>query len=181
MNDSVFCLEEMLMSAEYNEVHTETEYREFDLVIRSEIIINASAQIVWGQLQRLEQWKDSIQSLEHIAGMPGQVGDVVRIGQRRGQNVVYVTQEALAIQPGRWKVEYLQTLDRQAARGYIVYSLYPMASGTLVACDLLLRTALPSAQVDGSDPELTFNTARVATQEKLDADHAVLKKLSEQR
>jgi len=163
------------MSAECKEA----EYREFDLVIRSEITVEASRAVVWGQINRLEQWKDSIHSLEHIAGMPGQAGDVVRIGQRRGERVVYVTQETLAVQPERCKVEYLQTEGGSATRGYIVYSLYAQASGTLVVCDLLLRAAVPADQLAGKSLEQISELARTSTREKLDSDHLVLKRLSE--
>ena len=157
----------------------EAEYREFDLVIRSEITIEASTAVVWAQFNQLKQWKDSIHSLEHIAGTPGQTGDVVRIGQTRGERVVYVTQETLAVQPGRCKVEYLQTEDGSAARGYIVYSLYAQASGTLVVCDLLLRAAVPADQLAGKSLEQISDLARTSTREKLDSDHLVLKRLSE--
>ncbi len=163
------------MSAECKEA----EYREFDLVIRSEITIDASTAVVWAQFNQLKQWKDSIHSLEHIAGTPGQTGNVVRIGQTRGERVVYVTQETLAVQPGRCKVECLQTEDGSAARGYIVYSLYAQASSTLVVCDLLLRAAVPADQLAGKSLEQISDLARTSTREKLDSDHLVLKRLSE--
>ena len=172
---SVFWFEEVVMSAAFKEA----EYREFDLVIRSEITIEASTTTIWAELARLEQWKDSIHSLEHIAGTPGQTGDVLRIGQRRGERIVYVTQETLAVQPERCKVEYLQTEDGSAARGYIVYSLYAQASGTLVVCDLLLRAAVAVEQLAGNSLEQISDMAKTSTREKLDSDHLVLKKLSE--
>lgn len=172
---SVFWFEEMVMSAECKEV----EYKEFDLVIRSEITIEASTAVVWAELARLERWKDSIHSLEHIAGTPGQTGGRVRIGQRRGERIVYVTQEILAVQSERYRVEYLQTEDGSAARGYIVYSLYAQASGTLVVCDLLLRAVVSADQLAGNSLETISNMARTGTREKLDCDHLVLKRLCE--
>lgn len=163
------------MSAECKE----PEYREFDLVIRSEITIEATATAIWARLNRLEEWKESIDSLEHIAGTTGQAGDVIRIGQRRGESIVYVTQETLAVQPARFKVEYLQTEDGSAARGYIVYSLYAQAPGTLVVCDLLLRASVAADQLAGNSLERISNKARTGTLEKLDSDHLALKALCE--
>jgi len=156
-----------------------TGFMEFDIVVRSEITIDAPPEAVWYQLSRLQEWKDSIHSLERIAGQPGEVGEVLKIGQRRGDRIVFVTQKTLeTIAPSR-KVEYLETEDGKAARGYIIYSMVDQGASTWVCCDLLIRSAVPFERVEGAGVEHMAGQARLATREKLDADHRVLKSMLE--
>jgi hypothetical protein len=153
---------------------------EFDLVMRSAVEIGAPPRAVWAALGRLEAWKSSVALVERIAGEPDAIGEVLRVRQRAGEAIVYVTHRTIACERPSWKVQWLETEDGRSTRGYLVYSLAARDGGTDLVGQLLARAALPR----GTRPDLSDERAsRIiceATQAKFHADHVVLKRLVEE-
>ena len=152
---------------------------EFDLVLRSEMEIQASPAVVWRCLDRVTEWKRSVVSIERVRGTPGAAGEVLRLGQKPGNETVYVLMETLRLEPDSWKVQSLVTEDGRSTKGYLVYSLYARGSGTFVVGELLARACLPAAALAGQTAEQASRMICAATQAKLDADHQALKSLAE--
>ncbi|MGH8033693.1 MAG: SRPBCC family protein [Lysobacterales bacterium] len=156
-----------------------TDFIEFDLAVRSEIILPAAPEAVWDPLDRIKTWKDSVASVETIEGEPDTVGQVIRVGQRRGDKIVYVTHRKLVNHRPVWKVEYLQTEDGRSSRGYLVYSLFEQGPQTLLVCEVLIKGAVPETELGGQTTVAMIETIRLVTQQKLENDLKVLKHLIE--
>ncbi len=152
---------------------------EFDLVVRSELQIDAEPGAVWQVLDRLGEWKASVVSVERLEGSPGAVGELLRIGQRVGDRIVYVTHRTAHVEPVSWRVQWLETEDGRSTRGYLVYSLQQTGAGTLLVGELLARAAVPAGSVPGGSDEDASRMICEATQAKFHADHRVLKYLVE--
>lgn len=155
-------------------------WRAFDLVLHGEIEIERAPEAVWPCLGRLREWKDSVVSLERIRGEANAVGEVLRIGQRPGRETVYMLQETLAARAPRWRIQSLRAEDGVSANGYIAYTLVDMGAHTLVVCDVAAKVQVTAAAVQQAGGiHALARTANDATQAKLDADHAALKRLVE--
>ena len=152
---------------------------EFDLVLRSEIEIARAPAIVWPFLNRLREWKDSVVSVEHLAGASDTEGELQRIGQRPTGETVYVLHKTLRVRIPRWRVQTLNTEDGVSTNGYIIYSLADHGGVTLLTCDVAARVRL-TAPVPAVGVEQIARAANEATQAKLDADHKTLKRLVEE-
>ena len=153
----------------------------FHLAIRSEIEILAPAVIVWDYLHRPTEWKSSIVSIERIAGSPGEEGETLRIGQRPVAETVYVIMRTLRSTPYEWRVQTISTEANQMTDGYVSYALSKSSTGTIVVANFIARCVLDST-VELRQP-LAEYVALIskATNEKLDADHAALKIVIEQK
>lgn len=156
------------------------DFHEFDLVMRSAVGIDAPAQAVWAALGKLQAWKPSVALVERIAGECDAIGEVLRVGQRAGDSIVYVTHRTIACERPSWKVQWLETEDGRSTRGYLVYSLAARGGGTDLVGQLLARAALPR----GTRPDLSDEQASrmicEATQAKFHTDHLVLKRQVEE-
>lgn len=153
---------------------------EFDLALHSEVHIARPAERVWPYLDRLQAWKDSVVSVEQVAGVQGAVGEVIRIGQRPGAFTVYVIHKTLAQRAPRWKLQSMVTEDGVTTDGYVTYTLIERDAGTLVVCTVAgkVRVPLKDAEQAGGVEQLA-RVANEATLAKLDTDHAKLKHLLE--
>ena len=152
----------------------------FHLVIRSTIVIDASASVVWQYLERPRDWKPSIVSLERLAGEPGQVGETLRLGQRPGDETVYVRMQTLQAEPAVRRVQTLTTEADSSIDGFVMYALTAVGNGTHLACDVVARCTLPNEALSGRSVSDFAQTVNEATAAKLDADHRALKALIEQ-
>lgn len=152
---------------------------EFDLILHSQVVIKAPPSVVWEHLDRLQEWKPSVVSLERIEGARNEVGEVLRIGQKPANETVYVLQKTLQVEPNRRKVQTLTTEDGRTTNGYVIYSLVPEGGGTRVMCDLVARASVPAAALNGRSPAELSRLASAGTKAKLDADHQALKQLIE--
>jgi Polyketide cyclase / dehydrase and lipid transport len=155
---------------------------EFDLAIRSRIEIGAPPAVVWSQLGRLQGWKDSVVSVERIAGEPDAEGETLRIGQRPVDTTVYTIMRTVRIEPEAWKVQTLQTEDGRVTEGYVAYTLESVgARRTRLGCEVMARCrVLPPDGVAGDASPTGFARAvNESTRAKLDADHAALRRLVE--
>ena len=155
---------------------------EFDLVLRSEVEVDAPRMRVWEQLERVQEWKASVVSVERIGGAPGEIGEALRIGQSRAGQVVYVHMKTLEQQPGAWKVQTLETEDGRTTRGYVAYTLHESQGRTQVIGQLIARASLPLEAVpSGQSADQASRMICEATRAKMDADHRVLKQRIEGR
>jgi len=152
---------------------------EFDLVIRSEVEINAALPVVWNYLSRVQEWKPSVTSVERVQGAAGSIGEVLRLGQRSGDDIVHVIHKTLQLEGNNWRVQSLETEDGRTARGYLVYSLYERGAGTLLAAELLARACIPEAVAGALSAEQASRKICEATRAKFHADHLALKRLIE--
>lgn len=152
---------------------------QFHLAIHSEIEIEATPQVVWQWLDRPCEWKPSIVSLERLDGLPGQAGELLRLGQRPGTETVYMRMQTLRAEPYVRRVQTLCSEASRAVDGFVVYSLAPMGSATRLACDVVARCVLPSDAVAGGSVAEFAQSVNAATAAKLDADHRTLKALIE--
>lgn len=155
------------------------ECHEFDLAIRSEVRIDAPPDVVWQALDRLGEWKRTVASVERISGPRGGIGEVVRVGQRAGEEIVYVTHRTVSLEPFGWRVQWLETEDGRSTRGYLAYSLQPLDRGTRLVGELLARAALPAGSMAGRSDEEASRMITEATRDKFHADHMTLKRLVE--
>lgn len=154
-------------------------FHEFDLAIRSEVQIHASPEVVWRGLGRIDAWKSSVAAIEPLCGPAGGPGEVVRVAQRAGDRLVHVTHRTIVLEPGSWRVEWMETGNGRSVRGYLVYSLRPEGDGTLLIGELLARAAMPAGSTPGRSDEEASRIIVEATREKFHADHLVLKRLAE--
>jgi hypothetical protein len=162
-----------------NEVPAST-LLEFDLTVHSEVEVSRPAAVVWPYLDQLQDWKDSVVSVEHIGGVRGAVGEVFRIGQRPAATTVHVVHKTLATMAPRWKIQHMITEDGLTTDGYLIYALIERDDRTLILCNLAGKVRLPGSDVQQAGGiERLARTANEATQAKLDADHARLKQLIE--
>ncbi len=155
---------------------------EFDLAIRSRIEIGAPPAAVWSQLGRLQRWKSSVVSVERLAGETDAEGEMLRVGQRPGDTTVHTIMRTVRIEPWSWKVQTLQTEDGRTTDGYVAYSLEPAGTnGTRLSCEVIARcrVAPPAGDAQGVSPAAFAHAVNESTRAKLDADHAVLKRLVE--
>ena len=154
---------------------------EFHLVLHSEVRIARIPAVVWPYLNRLTEWKDSVVSLERIAGSVDEIGETLRIGQRPAEETVYVLQETLGQERHRWRTQSLVTEDGTTTRGYIHYLLLQQeVESSVVICSVTASVRVPEIQSQKAGSLRAFaSTANDATQRKLDADHARLKQLVE--
>jgi hypothetical protein len=151
---------------------------EFDLAIRSGILIDAPAQDVWHRLARLQDWKPSVVSLERLAGEPDAEGETLRVGQRPGDTTVHVRMRTVRSQPHGWKLQTLRAEDGDTMDGYVSYTLTDDRVGTHLGCMVIARCSMPLPPGVGSarDFERITNASTLA---KLEADLVRLKQLVE--
>jgi hypothetical protein len=136
--------------------------------------------VIWPYLDRLQEWKASVVSVEHIEGPRGAVGEVLRIGQRPGATTVYVMHKTLAVSAPRWKMHTLVTEDGITTDAYVIYRLVERDGATLVLCDLVGKVRVPrSDAASAGGIEQFARHANEATLGKLDDDHIRLKQLLE--
>lgn len=153
---------------------------EFDLSLHHEVEILRPAAVVWPYLDLLRDWKASVVSVEHVGGIRGSVGEVLRIGQRPGAGTVHVLHTTLAMVAPRWRIQSMVTEDGVTTDGYVIYTLVEHAGRTLVLCHVAAKVRLPRADAQrAGDVEQLARTANEGTLAKLDADHCRLKRLIE--
>jgi hypothetical protein len=160
---------------------TSSDLHEFDLVLRSETRVATPAARVWACLADLRAWKPSIASIDRLEGEAGQVGEVLRVGQRAARGVVYVRMRTLQSEPAAWKVQTLETEDGRTTRGYVTYRLVEHQPDlTQVYAQMIARAAIERSMLPPACPPAEFvQTIVDATRKKLQADHALLRQLAE--
>lgn len=154
---------------------------EFHLAIHSEVEIAAPPPVVWQYLDRPRDWKPSIVSIERLDGQPGREGETLRIGQRPGDETVYVIMRTLRLEPYNRRVQTLSTEASRATDGYVIYTLVPDGTATRLVCDVVARCEVAAAATGGKTAAEFARTVNEATTSKLDADHRALKALIERR
>ena len=161
-------------------VCVEKQLAEFDLILHGELRIDQGAAEIWSWLERFAEWKESVVSVECVAGARGAIGEVLRIGQRPVGQTVYVLQKTLGLEFPRWKIQSLITEDGVSTNGYVSYTLVEQDRGTLVICNVMATVRVPIAAVtQAGGLEAFARAANDATREKLEADHQRLKSLAE--
>jgi hypothetical protein len=153
---------------------------EFDIAVRSRIAIAAPARTVWQWIEKPATWNPTIAGIERLAGEAGQVGETLRVMQRRGDQLVATILRTLSVEPAAWRVQSLETEASRAAQGYVLYSLQEDGAGTIVSGELVAHCVYPATATGEFSWETFAEQASAATRRKLDDDHARLKALVEQ-
>lgn len=155
---------------------------EFDLILHGKVCIAKPPVPVWDCLARLTDWKESVVSVERMAGSADTVGEVLRIGQRPAGQTVYVLQTTLGLAIPHWKTQSLVTEDGVTTSGYITYSLVEQDRSTIVICNVTAKVRVPAAATEQAGGlELFARAANASTREKLEADHRKLKQFAERK
>jgi hypothetical protein len=159
-----------------------TDFHEFDLALRSDVRIRAPAARVWACLEDLQAWKPSVVSVDRLEGVRGEAGELLRVGQRGVEGIVFVLMRTLQCEAAAWKVQTLETEDGRTTRGYLTYRLIEQPSATDLHAQLLARAAVEHSAIPPGCSTGTFaRSIADATRAKLDADHVLLKDLAEGR
>lgn len=152
---------------------------EFDLAVRSRLLIGAPPQKIWDCLENLRAWKPSVVGVERLAGEPGQVGEILRVAQLRADRTVSTILRTLCVDPLAWKVQSLRTEANDAAEGYLIYTLEERRGVTQVTAEFIAHCEFPAAELGDLSLEEFYRLTHVATVRKLDEDHQRLKALAE--
>lgn len=153
---------------------------EFDIAVRSRVVIGVSPRMVWEWLEKPETWNSTIAGIDRLAGEPGRVGETLRVMQRRGDQTVATILRTLSVEPAAWRVQSLETEASRAAQGYVIYTLQEAGPGTMVTGELVLHCVYPQIAAGELSFDAFVQQASAATVRKLDEDHRLLKALAEQ-
>lgn len=152
---------------------------EFDLAVRSRMLINARPQRIWDCLENLRAWKPSVVAVERLAGEPGRAGETLRVAQLRADRTVSTILRTLCVDPLAWKVQSLRTEADEAAAGYMIYTLDDRRSDTQVTAEFVAHCQLPAVELGDLSVTEFYRLVHIATARKLDEDHQRLKALAE--
>ncbi len=146
------------------------DFVEFDLAIRTAIDIAASPSTIWNWLCRTQDWKDSVASVERLDGAADAIGEVLRIGQRSGDTIVFTVLTTINQRPAEWKMQSLVTEDGRIPSGFVLNTLIPRGANTRLLYDLVARCRVPSAALNSLTVAQLAQAATQNTQTKMDAD-----------
>jgi hypothetical protein len=148
-----------------------------DLIVRSEVTIDRPAALVWPRLLDLASWKDSIGSLEHVAGEPNAAGELRFVKPPDGNEAAGYFVRSVKLVPGRQLVMKLFGQGGQAFVGFAAFNLNEASGRTTVVYDVYVEYRVP----DLSEEERRDAAEQLyrATQTKLDQEHLKLKALVE--
>jgi len=161
-------------------VPTATEnIKKFDLIVRTEISINAPASAVWPYLFNVKKWKTSIAKLERVAGDPNKVGETLRVTPKgtvedQGYYIKYVR-----VVENRQLVIKIFNIPDDGVVGYSDFSLFESNGKTHLIYDVYAEYSLPAM----TDEEVKTFGQQVyeGTKNKLEIENHRLKELVEAR
>jgi hypothetical protein len=153
------------------------EIKKFDLIVRTEISINAPASAVWPYLFNVKEWKTSISKLERVTGEPNKVGDTLRVtpkgaGEDQGYYIKYVR-----LVENQQLVIKIFNIPDDGVVGYSDFSLFESNGKTNLIYDVYAEYSLPGM----SDEEVKEFGWRIykGTKIKLESENRKLKELVE--
>jgi len=153
------------------------EVKKFDLIVRTEITINAPASAVWPFLFNVKEWKGSIGKLERVAGEPNKEGETLRVTPKgTGENQGYYIKYVRAVENRQLVIKIFNIPD-DGAMGYSDFSLFESNGKTHLIYDVYVEYNLPGM----SDEEIKKfgQQAYDGTKNKLENENQKLKELVE--
>jgi hypothetical protein len=156
---------------------TPDEVKKFDLIVRTEIAIDAPASAVWPYLFDVKDWKESIGKLERVAGEPMQEGETLRVtprgaGEDQGYYIKYV-----CVVENRQLVIKIFNIPDDGAVGFSDFSLFESEGKTHMIYDVYVEYSLTGM----TDEEIKNFGQQVyeGTKKKLEIENRKLKELVE--
>jgi uncharacterized protein YndB with AHSA1/START domain len=156
---------------------TPDEVKTFDLIVRTEITIDAPASAVWPYLFKAQEWKQSIGKLERVAGKPNTEGETIRVtpkgaGEDRGYYIKY-----LRVVENHQLVIKIFNIPDDGSVGFSDFSLFESHGKTHMIYDVYVEYTLPGM----SDEEVKKFGQQVyeGTKNKLEVENRKLKELVE--
>jgi len=156
---------------------TDDNVKKFDLIVRTEITIDAPASSVWPYLFNAKKWKTSIANLERVAGEPNKAGETLRVtpkgaGEDQGYYIKYVR-----VVENRQLVIKIFNIPDDGVVGYSDFSLFESNGKTHLLYDVYAEYSLPGM----TDEEVkTFGQqVHEGTKNKLEMENRKLKELVE--
>ena len=153
------------------------DVKKYDLIVRTEIMIDAPPSSVWPFLFRASQWKSSIGKLERVAGEPNTEGETLRVIPEgaeadQGYYIQYVR-----VVDNRQLVIKIFNIPDDGAVGYSDFSLFGSDGKTHMIYDVYVEYRLTGM----SSEEVKEFGRKVydATKSKLDSENLKLKELVE--
>lgn len=153
------------------------DVKKFDLIVRTEITINAPASEVWPFLFKAQEWKQSIGKLERVAGEPNKEGETLRVtpkgaGEDQGYYIKYVR-----VIDNKQLVIKIFNIPDDGTVGFSDFSLFESSGKTHMIYDVYVEYNLPGM----TDEELGKFGQEVyeGTKNKLEVENRKLKELVE--
>jgi hypothetical protein len=153
------------------------EVKKFDLIVRTEITIDAPASAVWPYLFKAQEWKQSIGKLERVAGKAMTEGETLRVtpkgaGEDQGYYIKYVR-----VVENRQLVIKIFNIPDDGAVGFSDFSLFESHGKTHMIYDVYIEYSLKGM----SDEEVKKfgQQAYEGTKNKLEIENTKLKELVE--
>jgi hypothetical protein len=153
------------------------EVKKFDLIVRTEVTINAPAATVFPFLFNVKEWKGSIGKLERVAGEPNKEGETLRVTPKgAGEDQGYYIKYARVVENRQLVIKIFNIPD-DGTVGYSDFSLFETDGKTHMIYDVYVEYNLPGM----SDEEIKKfgQQAYDGTKNKLEIENQKLKELVE--
>jgi hypothetical protein len=180
LNFSVLTLSALLLSAHILPnplMGAPDEVKKFDLIVRTEVTIEAPASAVWPYLFNVKEWKQSIGKLERVAGESMKEGETLKVtpkgaGEDQGYYIKYVR-----VVENRQLVIKIFNIPDDGAVGFSDFSLFESNRKTHMIYDVYVEYRLPGM----TDEEVQKFGQQVyeGTKNKLEKENRKLKELVE--
>jgi len=153
------------------------DVKKFDLIVRTEITIDAPASAVWPYLFDVKEWKQSIGKLERVGGEPNKEGETLRVipkgaEEDQGYYIKYVR-----VVENRQLVLKIFNIPDDGAVGFSDFSLFESNGTTHMIYDVYVEYRLPGMSDD--QVKRFGQQAYEATKTKLESENHKLKELVE--
>jgi len=153
------------------------DIKKFDLIVRTEITINAPASKVWPFLFKAQEWKQSIGKLERVAGEPNKEGETLRVtpkgaGEDQGYYIKYVR-----VVENRQLVIKIFNIPDDGNVGFSDFSLFESNGKTHMIYDVYVEYRLPG--MTDEEVKKFGQQAHDGTKNKLEHENQKLKNLVE--
>ena len=175
----VFCLSLLMISMALPNIVSAgpDDVKKYDLIVRTEITIDAPASAVWPYLFNAKEWKQSIGKLERVAGEPMKEGETLKVtpkgaGEGEGYYIKYVR-----VVENQQLVIKIFNIPDDGTVGYSDFSLLESHGKTHMIYDVYVEYSFKGM----SDEEVKKfgQQAYEGTKNKLEIENRKLKELVE--
>lgn len=153
------------------------DINKFDLIVRTEITINAPASAVWPYLFNVKDWKQSVGKLERVAGEPNKEGEILKVTPKgAGEDQGYYIKYVRVVENNQLVIKIFNIPD-DGAVGFSDFSLFESKGKTHLIYDVYVEYRLSGM----TDEEVKKFGQQVydATKNKLENENQKLKDLIE--
>ena len=147
------------------------------VVVRSEVIVERPASLIWPALLDLKSWKEGIGKIERLSGEAGAQDELRFLTPPDGNAANGYFLQTVRVVPGRRLVLKLFPKDRSAFFGFADFNLREADGRTTVSYDVYLDFAASS--LSETQHRAWRKQQHDAMKSKFDAEHRKLKALVE--